>query len=87
MNGSAIYTALPEHMAVNFPGKKFDLTDEIVAEFQNAVFSVKASAQVPDEIKTIITEDVTDLFNGVSTAEESIERIQSRLSIYLSERK
>ncbi|MDD4773584.1 MAG: hypothetical protein PHZ09_08260, partial [Eubacteriales bacterium] len=65
MNGSAIYTALPEHMAVNFPGKKIDLTDEIVAEFQNAVFSVKASAQVPDEIKTIITEDVTDLFNGV----------------------
>lgn len=61
-------------------------SDEKAAEYNELVRNaVKNSCATDDEIRNILTEELTYYFEGGRSAKETTDIIQNRVSIYLSE--
>ena len=67
------------------PGTMQEIDEDIIAMIRQLYETAGSSGMVPDEIYAIIYEEESRYLAGAVTAEQCAERVQSRVSIWLSE--
>ncbi len=62
------------------------VTDDLIGEIAHLLDSIDVVPYIPGEIREIVEEEVTAYLAGTSTAEETADRITSRVNLHLNER-
>jgi len=70
---------------IDYPGRLVTLDDETLAKFTAFVESIHAAPGLPEDIYTIIQEEMSGYFAGAKSAAETAKVIQNRVGTYLSE--
>ena len=86
--GDALNGEIPKQEDLTSPGwvcfPTWEDYDRYV-DLLNSVIAYPMTESVPPEITSIISEEISAFFGGVGTAEDCAKKIQSRVSIWLSE--
>jgi len=67
------------------PGRIITVNDDIIDEFDLFINSISSRSDIPTPITDIISEEIGIYLTGSKTSMETVEIIQNRISIYLSE--
>ena len=91
--GGAVDIALPEEPIAIEPGwdyydrNIYHLTDEQAAKLLNLINSTTRLYSYDDEIMDIISDEAQAFFAGQKTSQQVADNIQSRVRLYVGERK
>ena len=67
--------------------KAVDLDEEDISKFRNVVEKASGRNGIPDEVRDMIEEELSYYFEGICTAQEAAEALDSRITVYLNEKK
>ena len=82
-NGAA-YTAI--ELQTDLSQKTLNITQGLIDEFVFMLNSTQSIQPLPSQISKIIEEELSLFFSGQNTAEKTVDFIQNRISVYLSEK-
>lgn len=80
----ATYTAID--LQTNLSPKSINLTQELIDEFVSMLNSTQSIQPLPAQVSEIIEEELSLFLSGQNSAEKTVNYIQNRVSIYLSEK-
>ena len=61
------------------------ITDDEIAAFKDFINNIENTSDVDKKILSIVKEETDEYFNGISTVDQTINNIQSRVQIYIYE--
>lgn len=81
----AAYT--PIELQTNPSPNEFNITKELIDAFTDTLNTAKSLPPLPYQISEMIEEELSSFFSGQNSAEKTMDFIQNRVRIYLSEKK
>ncbi len=67
--------------------KTVNLDDKDISKFSEAVDNASGWNYIPDEVKEMVYEELSGYFEGVCSAKEAADALDSRITVYLNEKK
>ena len=67
--------------------KTVNLDDKDISKFREIVDNASGWNYIPDEVKEMVYEELSGYFEGVCSAKEAADALDSRITVYLNEKK